>query len=132
MLTGIQNIQVTSITTSTSSEAHIDLWSSADIVITDDHDALTGQTLMRPGAAVLEVMRTSTVDDAHHVLAMKTGIHHTASRLPHWELEAAACHGNAECVEAIKHRAARIEDASFRVGLRELFRKMGFAHHCKF
>lgn len=67
---------MTTITHSTTSATHIDLWSNADIVISDDHDALSGQALMRPGAAVLEIFPALTYDDSHKMLPVKTGVHY--------------------------------------------------------
>lgn len=109
----------------------MDIWSTADIVISDDHDSLTGQTLMRPGSGVFEVFASSIEDDAHKILATKTGIHYTASRLHNWEADVAACKGDAQCVQAIKEQAAIVEDGNLLIGMGDLLRKMGLAHHCK-
>lgn len=154
--TGIHNIQLASLNDASTYEAQIELWSNADIVISDDHDALTGQTLMRPGTGVLEVFPPFTYDNAHEILAAKTGVHyisattttpvsantvqaerpcalssldrarHFAGKYPNQE----ACQSSVECQAAMYDLGAYIDDAHFRAGLRELLRKMSPPHHC--
>jgi hypothetical protein len=148
--TGIHDIRVTTITPATTSATHIDIWSNADIVISDDHDALTGQVLMRPGTAVLEVFPPLTYEESHKLLAVKTGVHYIAattadlmsadivhaedpSALPKFDHardlvqnypNQAACQSNIECQQVMYDLGAYVDEPHFRAGLRELLRRM--------
>lgn len=154
--TGIHDIQVTAITETTSEDDFIDLWSNADIVITDDHDSLTGQTLMRPGAGVIEVFPPLMYNDAHSMLASKTGVHYipattssvVSADIVHAEepdampkLDRArkladtystedACKAAPDCQQAMYDVGAYIEDAHLKAAVRELLRRMAPPHSC--
>lgn len=73
---GVRDIWTTAVNQHTSYEKHVELWSRADLVISDDHAALTGQTLMQPGTGVIEIFPPLTYSEDHSVLASKTGVNY--------------------------------------------------------
>lgn len=73
---GVRDVRITAVTAHTAFGRHVDLWSSADLIISDDHDALTGQTLMQPGTGVIEIFPPLISSTDHALLAEKTGVHY--------------------------------------------------------
>lgn len=152
---GLHDIQTTAITQRTTYESHVALWSNADLVITDDHDALSGQALMHPGTGIIEIFPPLLNDDPHRQIASRTGVHYyglTSNGLVPEDIVQAEepigmetlrhaqavanvtcakrCQMDTSCQFAMNALGAFVEDGPFWNAIVSILRKMVPSHHC--